>query len=375
MARLMGAGDVMVEYDQRYEHFGVPHPQLLAEQLGQTPLGLTNPISFGSPRPNVSTYSTLNEQDLAAPAGVAWPAPIVDYTVANPRPLLRAESDGGAIVAEGDATGLDNLAGLGLLNPNNAIYYAGTLAGDPTRLRQLASQGAHLVLTDTNRKQAFQWASMTANNGYTETPSDNPAKTDPSDSPIELFPDAGVSTKSMASYVGAVNVTAKSYGNGITYNPEYAPYSAIDGNFDTAWITGHLRPRPSRAVVAGAVRATRSPRTTSPSSSPSGATAPAGSPPSRLTFDGKDPDRFELTAASHVPSRPDTHLPHPHLPHSPRDHRRHDRRPPELPRCRRRRILRGRGPRTGGAPARPHADADALQPRSGLGSPTGSPWS
>ncbi len=33
MARLMRAGDLMVEYDQRYEHYGVPQPQLLALQL------------------------------------------------------------------------------------------------------------------------------------------------------------------------------------------------------------------------------------------------------------------------------------------------------------------------------------------------------
>jgi hypothetical protein len=298
MARLMGAGDVMVEYDQRYEHFGVPHPQLLAQQLRQTPLGLTNPIPFGSPRPNVSTYSTLNEQDLAAPAGLGWPSPIVVYTVPNPRPLVRAESDAGAVVAEGDATGVDNLAGLGLLGSDNAIYYAGTLASDPSRLRQLAGQGAQLVLTDTNRKQAFQWASMTANNGFTETPSDNPAATDPRDSPIELFSDAGVSNKTVASYVGAVNVTASSYGNGITYNPEYAPSSAIDGNLDTAWITGTFVPDPAgqwwqeqftNPVTTDHITLVQ-PQRGDRSRFVSSVT---------LTFDGKHPERFQLTDASH----------------------------------------------------------------------------
>ena len=43
MARLLSAGDVMVEYDQNYEHYGIPQPQLLALQLLQTPLGLTDP--------------------------------------------------------------------------------------------------------------------------------------------------------------------------------------------------------------------------------------------------------------------------------------------------------------------------------------------
>ncbi len=299
MARLMGAGDLLVEYDQRYEHYGVPHPLLLAQLLSQTPLGLSDPTSFGAPRPNVSTYSTLNEADLAAPANLAWPSPLVDYTVSNPRPLLRAESDTGAVVMEGDATGLNNLAGLGLLSNDNAIYYAGTLAGDPSRLRQLAGQGAQLVLTDTNRKQAFQWASMTANTGFTETPSDDPAKTDPRDSPIELFPDAGLSSRTVASYDGAVNITASSYGNGITYNPEYAAYSAIDDDFDTAWITGTFVPDPAgqwwQAQFANTVTTSHitlvQPQRGDRSRWISSVT---------VTFDGKDPEHFQLTNASHA---------------------------------------------------------------------------
>ena len=96
MARLMGAGDVMVEYDQDYEHYAAPQPQLLELELAQTPQGLTDPVSFGTPRPNEPTVSMLNEQDLAAPANPPWPAPIVDYTVADPRPLVRGESNSGA---------------------------------------------------------------------------------------------------------------------------------------------------------------------------------------------------------------------------------------------------------------------------------------
>ena len=188
MSRLMGAGDLMVEYDQQYERYGVPQPQLLALQLLRTPLGLTDPMSFGVPRPNTSVVSTLNEQDLSVPGNVTWPSPIVTYTVPNPRPMVRGESDTGALVMEGDATGLNNLAGLGLLNTDSAVYYAGTLANQPSRLQGLASQGAQLVLTDTNRKEAFRWDTLTANSGFTETPSDNPAKTDLSDSPVELFP-------------------------------------------------------------------------------------------------------------------------------------------------------------------------------------------
>ena len=80
----------MVEYDQRYEHYGVPQPQLVALQLLETPLGLSDPESFGSPRPNVSTVSTLNEQDLSIPGNVGWPAPLVTYTVKTRAPCCAA---------------------------------------------------------------------------------------------------------------------------------------------------------------------------------------------------------------------------------------------------------------------------------------------
>ncbi len=301
MARLMGAGDLMVEYDQQYERYGVPQPQLLALQLQQTPLGLSDPVDFGAPRPNVSVVSTLNEQDLSVPGTLGWTSPIVTYTVPNPRPLVRGESDTGAVVMEGDATGLNNLAGLGLLNTDSAIYYAGTLAAQPTRLQSLATQGAQLVLTDTNRKQAFRWDTLTANAGDTETPGENPAKTDLSDSPIELFPGTTITSKSSASYVGAVNVSASSYGNSVSYTPEDQAYSAIDGNLDTAWITGTFVPNPSGDWWQAQFT---SPVTTDHIT----LVQPQRGDRSRwvsavtLTFDGKDPIRYDLTAASHLPA-------------------------------------------------------------------------
>jgi hypothetical protein len=301
MSRLMGAGDLMVQYDQQYERYGIPQPQILALQLLQTPLGLSDPQSFGTPRPNVSTDSTLNEQDLSVPGNVGWTSPIVTYTVANPRAMVRGESDTGALVMEGDATGLNNLAGLGLLDTDSAIYYAGTLAGDPSRLEDLGSRGAQLVVTDTNRKQAFRWDTLTANAGYTETPDENPAKSDLSDSPVELFPGTTITSKSYASYVGAVNVTASSYGNSISYTPEDQAYSAIDNDFDTAWITGTFVPDPAgqwwQAQLTTPVTTDHitlvQPQRGDRSRWVSGVT---------LTFDGKDPVHYALTSASHLTS-------------------------------------------------------------------------
>ncbi|HEY6474706.1 MAG TPA: hypothetical protein VIY26_17555, partial [Acidimicrobiales bacterium] len=248
-----------------------------------------------------STDSTLNEEDLSVPGNVGWPSPIVTYTVANPRSILRAESDDGAIVMAGDATGVNNLAGLGLLNTDSAIYYAGTLANHAGQLDQLASQGAQLVVTDTNRKQAFRWDTLTANAGYTETPDENPAKSDLSDSPVELFPGTGITSKTYASYVGAVNVSASSYGNSVSYTPEDQAYSAIDNNFDTAWITGTFVPNPAGQWWQAQL-------TTPVTTDHITVVQPQRGDRARwvssvtLTFDGKDPIRYQLTPASHLTS-------------------------------------------------------------------------
>ena len=176
------------------------------------------------------------------------------YTVTDPRAITRAESNTG----RGDRCRRrhrpENLAGTGLLNGDSALYYAGTLDGKTSQLTQLLGDGATLAVTDTNRKQAFRWDTLTANYGETETPSENPAKTTLSDSPIELFPAAPAGAHTVASYIGAVDVTASSYGNTISYTPEDRAYSAIDDDLDTAWETGTFVAHPLGPVVAGPLR-------------------------------------------------------------------------------------------------------------------------
>jgi hypothetical protein len=245
IAQLLSAGDVLVQYDQRFEHYDTPQPQLLAQQLAVTPSGLADPVSFGTPQPNTPSYRDVDGEDLSNLDGLASPPPLVDYTVNDPRPITRAESDTGALVVAGDATGLEDLAAAGLLDTNSAIFYAGTLDKDPTQLKHLLADNASLVVTDTNRKQAFRWNTLLGDSGFTETPSDNPAKTDPNDFPLNLFPGAPTDAKTTASYGGAIDVTASSYGNPISYAPESDAYGAVDGSLDTSWNTGTFLSNPA----------------------------------------------------------------------------------------------------------------------------------
>ena len=365
MARLMGAGDLMVEYDQQYERYGVPQPQLLALQLLQTPLGLTDPVSFGTPRPNISSVSTLNEQDLAVPGNVGWPSPIVTYTVPDPRAMLRGESDSGAVLMEGDATGLDNLAGLGMLDTDSAIYYAGTLAKQPAQLQSLASQGAQLVLTDTNRKQAFRWDTLTANSGYTETPSDEPGQERPERQPDRALPRHGHHDQDLRHVrrrrerdgqqlrqLGLLHAR----GPGLQrHRPELR--HGLDH--------GHLRAGPQGPVVAVAVRQPGHHRPHHPGPAPARRPLPLGlEGHAHLRRQGPRHLRAQPLVPRH--GRPDADLPLPDVPHAAGDDRRHDRRHGDAGRGVGGRLLRGGDPGPAGAPGAADADPDAHQSRRGV---------
>jgi len=242
MARLMSAGDVLVEYDQTSAHYGSPQAVTLAQSLRPTPPGLAPPRAFGAPGQRVAKPTTTAEL-LAGTPKASRPPPAVVYGVRRPRPLVRAESDRAALVVAGDATGLEALAARGLLDTTSAVYYAGTLDGHPRQLRSLAEHGATLVVTDTNRKQGFRWNGLSANAGQLQSARDDATTRTPTDSPIDLFagptdPTAATGSRTVATYLGAADVTASSYGNPVTYSPEDEPYSAVDGDLRTAWETG-----------------------------------------------------------------------------------------------------------------------------------------
>ncbi len=238
MASLMSAGNILVQYDQAYERYGTPNPQQLADDLAVTPPGLSDPVGYGKPQANISLIPWFDEAWLTRPANQGWTAPLVSYTVADPRPVVRTESTATPLVVDGDASGLVSASSVGLLAGNPAILYAGTLDLDHRLAKETLSKPADLVVTDTNRKEGFEWNSLSENTGYTETASQPPDTSDPSDYPIDPFPGAPSDAQTTAVLQGISSVTASSYGSSITYLPEDQPAAALDGNLQTAWLDG-----------------------------------------------------------------------------------------------------------------------------------------
>jgi arabinofuranan 3-O-arabinosyltransferase len=237
MASLMSAGDILVQYDQQYERYDTPNPQQLAQDLAVTPPGLSHPVSYGTPRPNVSPVGHFDEQTLARPANPGWTAPLVSYTVKDPRPIERAESLASPLVVAGNASGLVNASSVGLLADNPTIFYAGTLDSDASLRKQVLGGHANLAVTDTNRRQGYRWNGIADNEGYTQTSTEPADHSDPTDSPLDLFPLAPRTAMSTTAYNGIKSVTASSYGSPALYYPFDQPAAALDGDTDTGWLT------------------------------------------------------------------------------------------------------------------------------------------
>ena len=299
MASLMSAGTVLVQYDQQYERYDVPNPQQVAEDLAVTPAGLSDPVSFGTPRPNIPLIPHFDEATLTRPADQGWTAPLVAYTVADPRPVARAESTTDPVVVDGDASGIVNASTVGLLAGNPTILYAGTLDTDHPLATQTLGHPADLVVTDTNRKQGYRWNSLSENSGYTETAAQGPDTADPSDNPIDLFPQAPSDAQTTSVLQGVASVTASSYGSSITYLPEDQPAAALDGNPQTAWLDNSIVNPPGQwwQVVLDHPRTEHSllllqPQTGDPDRFITEVT---------LTFDGGHPVRLRLGPSSRTP--------------------------------------------------------------------------
>ena len=237
MLRLMSVGDVVVEYDQQYDRYGVPRPQLLQADLTRTPSGLDDPIAFGPRTPNPSSLAMLDETHYGLDPSAPPPHPIVVYGVQHPRPIVRGESLGGALVVDGDAVGLVQAAGLGLLAHDPAVVYGGTLPSNPALAANVLARGAQLVVTDSNRRQAFEWNSLSENTGYTETASEATLPFVTDDPGFALFPGASVATDTTSVLPGVQSVTASAYGTAFTLRSEFRPANAIDGDLRTAWET------------------------------------------------------------------------------------------------------------------------------------------
>jgi hypothetical protein len=237
IARLLSAGDVVLQSNLAYWRYNTPRPQETWSLFDPPPRGIGNPVSFGKAVTVVAppSYSLIDEEALAEPPDAPWPPPIAVFPVSDARPIYRAEPASAPEVIDGSGAGVVAAAATGLLDDNPTIFYAGTLDGDAKLLGEVVTPGAQLVVTDSNRKVLERWSSVSDNIGETLPAVPEPTSPDPTSVALPLFAHVRPAGESVAVYSEARYVAASAYGNPVSLTPEDRPAEAFDGNSETAW--------------------------------------------------------------------------------------------------------------------------------------------
>ena len=232
-ARLMGVGDIVLRSDLQYERYRTPRPRPTFAWMNEID-GLGPPTGFGAPVPNVAgpEQTLIDEVELGGRRDVEDPPPVAIYPVADPVPIVRAETDPPLVLA-GDATGLVAAAGADLVVPGQPVRFAASLDQD----EPLPDQ-ASIVVTDTNRRAPARWGTIRENVGHTEQAGEEPLVDDPGDNRLEVFPEATDDNRTVAIHSGGGSVQATRYGNPVTYTADDRAINAFDGDPYTAWRVG-----------------------------------------------------------------------------------------------------------------------------------------
>jgi len=236
VARLISAGDVLVQNDLQYERYALPQPKAFWAQLTPAPKGTALAATFGSPGPTpVIKFPLVDETSLALPNGTSYPPTLAVLSVPGARPITRAEAASSPLVLAGNGQGIVDAADAGLLGGNPTVLYSASFDKDPAGFARLMAEDAVLVVTDTNASEGHRWGGLQNNYGYVEQPGEKPLKADPSDARLPVFSQPAADAQTTTDQVGVKSVQATRYGNPVTLTPEDRPANAFDGNPATAW--------------------------------------------------------------------------------------------------------------------------------------------
>ncbi len=237
IARLLRAGEVLVQSDLQYERYNTPRPRNFWNLMSSAS-GLGEPDEFGPHDPNVTIPEVQLDDELTILTDPALPDPpaLAAFPVNDPVPIVSAHGPGPALLVAGDGAGLVDAAGADLLDGTELIRYSASLDGD--EVGAALDDGAALLLTDSNRKRGERWTTIRHTRGYTEAADEEPLVTDLSDNRLPVFPDATTDSQTVSVYEGGIEARATSYGNTITFTPEERAAYSVDGDPETAWRTG-----------------------------------------------------------------------------------------------------------------------------------------
>lgn len=252
VARLLGAGSVVLRNDLRFERFATPGPDSVWNLVvAPRADGLDAPITFGAPAVNTGDHALdpLVPSDLARTGAVdrstALP-PVAVLDVDDPRPVVRVAPTSQPVVLAGDGEGIVDAAAAGLLDGRALVLLSGSLTD--RQLADAADEDAALVVTDGNRRRIQTWFySLRETRGPTEEAGETMVEPSGYDTRLQAFPNPTDRTRTVVDQVGAT-VRATAAGGGAA-RPEDRPVAAVDGRLDTSWRVGGADPTGEQLTV------------------------------------------------------------------------------------------------------------------------------
>jgi arabinofuranan 3-O-arabinosyltransferase len=242
LLQLMGVGQVLVASDALPTQSGGLDPALLTQALAgqqgfQRPAAAYGAVHTYVPPPGRSG-SPVRLPDLRRYSAPAAGSP----------GIVRVHPRSDAVVLDGDAQGIGELAAAGGLTPVRALFYAGDL--DRATLAGLVSGGAQLVFTDSNKRRVVGPDLLRANQGPILGATDPIPRDWPSH---DLFGSRGSAAQTVAQYSG-LRYLRSPLDPTYALLPEHRPFAALDGRLDTSWIATPFAPFSHRYIELGLSR-------------------------------------------------------------------------------------------------------------------------
>jgi arabinofuranan 3-O-arabinosyltransferase len=220
LARLLSAGAVVTGTDDDVHRSGATDPLSAAQTLAAQGFSL----------PAASYGARTLERPAAGDLGKAAPLPQVRrYRVGGAQPLVRVEPGRPAVIVDGSAQGIADLAAFGALRAGSLLYAGDLGAG---QLRAAAARGAEVVVSDSNRRRVVVISRMRQNAGPALGP-DDPISED--SAVLNPFPERGTAGQTVAMLHGARSIRAP-FSPGYSQFAEHRPFAAFDGDPRTYWL-------------------------------------------------------------------------------------------------------------------------------------------
>ncbi len=240
IAGLLGVDTVAVRNDLEHERYLLARPGSLWPDV----VGALGEPDYAGPIVRDETEIPLIDERTLADVDLVDLFPAVAAFDLDPVPLTRSVGADAPVVMAGNAEGIVDLAGAGLLDPNRPVLFASTLDDlqatgefDPAML----GSDPWWIVTDTNRRQARHWSTVSSNLGALETADGSLGlDDDPGNQQLDVFDPLNDSAdrprQTVAVHDGDVaDVRASYYGNRVAFTTGDAPAFAIDGDPATAW--------------------------------------------------------------------------------------------------------------------------------------------